>query len=53
MLDISYNLWYGACIAANWPWSLYNGFLRTAYRYVAKIKKTSQRCLAARLVKLF
>jgi hypothetical protein len=27
MLDIFYNLWYGACIAVNWSWSLYNGFL--------------------------
>ena len=27
MLDIFYNLWYGTCIAVNWPWSLYKGFL--------------------------
>lgn len=27
MLDISYNLLYDTCIAANWSWSIYNGFL--------------------------
>lgn len=27
MLDVSYNLWYGTCIAANWLYNLYNGFL--------------------------
>lgn len=27
MLDIYYNLWHGTCIAVNWSWSLYNGFL--------------------------